>query len=64
MGKISFTVLMTLVLSVAMFASISCNYIGILVYDSNIDFVPVPNANCTRYLPQVNIGLNLKDPAS
>ncbi|KAI6184644.1 hypothetical protein M3Y97_00618400 [Aphelenchoides bicaudatus] len=60
MGPIAFSLLMIFVLGTALYASISINYLCALVYDNNINFVPIPNPNCTRYLPQVS-NLNMKD---
>jgi hypothetical protein len=55
---------MILILGTALYAAIAINYVGALVYDNNMKFVPVPNPNCTRFLPQIKLAFNLNDTVS
>lgn len=62
MSNFVYGLLLTGIFGLAMTASVSVIYISSLSYDANLPRVPVPNPNCTRYLPQFVHTLNLGDP--
>lgn len=54
MSHFTFALLLVITMGLALEAAISVNYVNALVYDNNLPYIPTPNPNCTRYLPQVS----------
>jgi hypothetical protein len=58
MRRWEFGGLVFLLFCLSLFCSVTINYAAAGAYEENMKKVPVPNPNCTRFLPQFSDGTN------